>query len=388
MYKKILIIVWIMFIFGCGDNSSNLKNVLDNNHSITFENSNRDINNAQSNSNNHTKQEIGYLIDSPIVNMPYSCGGESKETSNGGKFECSSLPVTFEIGDLKIATVNKIPEDKKLYIQDIVGVNRDNIKDKRVLKLALLIQSLDDDGDISKEIYIKVRELNTPKKFIEDLDIDDVKEILNNSKEIKHIVTEDEVIKHLQNNSYNRENSSSIVTTSNTTENNNHTTTPENYNFQLNNNHSIINQDINNSSQTDSDDHNVTSDNNSTSNNNHTNQDINNSSQTDSDDHNVTSDNNSTSNNNHTNQDTNNSSQTDSSENNVTSDDNSTSDNNNTNQDINNSSQTDNDENNVTSDSNNSNQIVEDIIINGTPKTTTNIFISIFTKSKQRKCKL
>jgi len=141
-------------------------------------------------------REIGYLIDSPVVNMSYECGGKVDKTITGGKFTCPSLPVTFKVGNVTVATVTKIPEDKKVYIQDIIGVDRDNIEDKRVVKLALFIQSLDDDGNISKEIMIKVKELKTSKKSLDDMNINEVKALLSSSG-IEHIVTEDNAKEHL-----------------------------------------------------------------------------------------------------------------------------------------------------------------------------------------------
>lgn len=99
--------------------------------------------------------KVGYLVDSPIVGVTYECGAVKSKTDNSGKFECKALPVTFKIGGWIVGTLNKMTPDKRVYPQDLVGVSRDNLTNPTVVNLTRMLQSLDDDGDISKAIKIR-----------------------------------------------------------------------------------------------------------------------------------------------------------------------------------------------------------------------------------------
>jgi len=125
----------VLFLSACGSGS---ENNINNQPSI----SETEEENAQQNI-------IGYLVDAPVANMNYLCGGAEGVTDNEGKFECPTLPVTFKIDSLVIAKVETLPEDKTVYPQDLVGVPREEISHPEVLKVASFLQSLDSDGDLS-----------------------------------------------------------------------------------------------------------------------------------------------------------------------------------------------------------------------------------------------
>ena len=110
------------------------------------------------------------LIDSPINGVSYSCDGEQGITQNGGQFTCESAPVTFSIGGLTLGTINVFNDDKRVFPQDFSAVGRDNFSDDKTIKLARLLQSFDDDGDISEVIEIPS---TIAAKFNNVLDIDD-----------------------------------------------------------------------------------------------------------------------------------------------------------------------------------------------------------------------
>jgi hypothetical protein len=164
--------LWTIFLFfGCGGNI------------------------VQKSSIEKTKYE-GYVIDSPVVNLTYKCDNKFFKTEEKGFFTCTSLPVTFYVAGIEIGSIYTIATDRQVYIQDIIEKSRSNFTDKEVLKLALLLQSLDDDKNITKEIRIdEAIKLNTTKKFTE-LTIDEIKELLrkNNIKP----VSEKEVENHLR----------------------------------------------------------------------------------------------------------------------------------------------------------------------------------------------
>ncbi len=97
---------------------------------------------------------VGYLVDAPVVNMGYSCGDTRDKTNTQGKFECPSLPITFYVGEFTVAKVNTLPSDHILYPQDLVGKDRSDINDSKVLQMASFLQSLDNDGDLESSIDI------------------------------------------------------------------------------------------------------------------------------------------------------------------------------------------------------------------------------------------
>ncbi len=96
----------------------------------------------------------GYLEDSPIAGVSYSCGDITGTTLSTGEFGCKTAPVTFKIGALTLGTIAAFTADKKVYPQDLVGVARSNFTDTKLIGLTRLLQSLDDDGDITEAITI------------------------------------------------------------------------------------------------------------------------------------------------------------------------------------------------------------------------------------------
>jgi len=96
----------------------------------------------------------GVLIDSPIAGVGYSCGDITGKTTAAGKFSCRVVPVTFKIGKLTLGSINAFTADNKVYPQDLVGVARTNFTDTKLVGLTRFLQSLDDDGNISRTINI------------------------------------------------------------------------------------------------------------------------------------------------------------------------------------------------------------------------------------------
>ncbi len=100
-----------------------------------------------------------YLIDSPINGVDYECGIRKFTThtyeNKEGVALCRHSPVTFKLGSLVLGKIDEIQNNQEIYPQDLVGVSRDNFDDERVVKLSLLLQSLDNDGEINHTIDIK-----------------------------------------------------------------------------------------------------------------------------------------------------------------------------------------------------------------------------------------
>lgn len=78
-------------------------------------------------------------------NLKFTNPGYEGETGEDGSFYYGSGEVKFSVGNVKIGTISKVNEDGKIFIQDIVGVQRDNIENETVLKIAQFLQSLDSD---------------------------------------------------------------------------------------------------------------------------------------------------------------------------------------------------------------------------------------------------
>ena len=162
MKKTIFTVIMAVALTACGGSDSEKKELpVDENHTIVS-----DKNITQE--SNTTSNRVGYLIDSPVVNMRYRCGETTSKTGEGGRFECKVLPVVFMVGNLEIGSIDIIPDDSKVYLQDLLGLDRNDIDNPELLKLASFIQSFDDDGDISKAITIIENILiKSPKSFTE-----------------------------------------------------------------------------------------------------------------------------------------------------------------------------------------------------------------------------
>jgi len=148
---------------------------------------------GDSTDNNRT---TGYFIDSPVKGINYECGEIRGVTDKKGAFSCEKAPVTFKLGEMKIGTLEAFTKDNKMYPQDLLALKRDNFSDKELIKLIRLLQSLDDDEDISKTITI-TKEIAT--SFTSDLNLSkSIFEILAAPAQ-GNLVSEEDAIRHLQN---------------------------------------------------------------------------------------------------------------------------------------------------------------------------------------------
>ena len=140
----------------------------------------------------------GYLIDSALQGVSYICDGNEALTDVRGMFECMEMPVTFKVGQITLGTINSLNTDKKVYLQDLLGLDRDNYSDEELKLLARFIQSLDDDGDISTKITITkdIRQKMSSVKEFNHMNKDEVQTLLN--KVGKEFVSEESAIAHLE----------------------------------------------------------------------------------------------------------------------------------------------------------------------------------------------
>ncbi len=101
-----------------------------------------------------TESKIGYIIDSPIYGLNYECGDKEGLTEKDGKFSCDSFPVIFKVGDYTIGKISSITSDSKIFPQDLLGLDRSNVENPKLIELTQFLQALDDDQNITTAITI------------------------------------------------------------------------------------------------------------------------------------------------------------------------------------------------------------------------------------------
>ena len=124
-----------------------------------------------------------YFIDSPTNGIDYKCGerqGVTKTVSKKhGVLTCIYSPITLSLGSLRLGTIDNFTDDQKIYPQDLVPSFNGDFNNLEVLKIAILLQSLDDK---SSSDYINIPQETKDKitlTSLENLTIDEL------SQEIK-----------------------------------------------------------------------------------------------------------------------------------------------------------------------------------------------------------
>ncbi len=97
----------------------------------------------------------GKFVDNVVGGVSYVCGTVSGTTASDGTFgTCPADSIaTFSIGGLTLGS-SAATEDGIFFLTDIVGVARDDISNDEVLKIAVLLQSMDSDGDPTNGITV------------------------------------------------------------------------------------------------------------------------------------------------------------------------------------------------------------------------------------------
>jgi len=86
----------------------------------------------------------------------YQCKDGSKGVTDiNGTFKCQELPATFKIGELELGSIKEIAKDGYVVMQDLAGVDRNDTNNTKVLEIAQLLQSIDDDNNPSNGIHIR-----------------------------------------------------------------------------------------------------------------------------------------------------------------------------------------------------------------------------------------
>ncbi len=123
--------------------------------------------------------KTAYFIDSAVKGLTYITESKTGNniTGDGGTFEYSSNDetITFKVGNITLGTMNisNLNSDKRIFVQDLVGVDRTDTSNTIVLGVAKLLQTLDSDPT-TDEIEILAQDSNKFNDYsgsIEDIDV-------------------------------------------------------------------------------------------------------------------------------------------------------------------------------------------------------------------------
>ena len=81
-----------------------------------------------------TTQTLSF-IDDKVSGVKYVNGTNSGFTDANGQFPYTSGTVEFYLGDIKLGSLSSIPTDKNVFIQDILGIDRTDTSNAKVLKI-------------------------------------------------------------------------------------------------------------------------------------------------------------------------------------------------------------------------------------------------------------
>ena len=142
-----------------------------------------------------TDLKTGYLVDAPVEGVAYTCSKIEGFTTNKGEFSCVDAPVEFSIGSYNLGKLDDFTSDGIVYPQDLIeGLNRTDIDDRKVINMIQLLQSLDDDGDISEIIKIDENVANKFEQFGESINSLSLDELVNLAD--KNMVDKEGAIDH------------------------------------------------------------------------------------------------------------------------------------------------------------------------------------------------
>lgn len=101
------------------------------------------------------------FVDNYVEGLIYINGSTTGYTDSNGEFSYRDGEISFYLGNMLLGTIDSanIPSDSKLFVQDLVGVDRNETSNAAVLKMATLLQTLDADPSTETiEINATVRD--------------------------------------------------------------------------------------------------------------------------------------------------------------------------------------------------------------------------------------
>ena len=136
---------------------------------------------------NTQTDKTGLLIDAyGVQGLNVDCDTQKVVTDKDGLFTCSSTPLNIYLGSFKVGTVLKVPKDRIIYTQDVLNVPRAATTHPDVTKLSMILQSLDEDADLSNGIELNQKSIdlldNELANFtsIHQLTLNDTNQIIDN----------------------------------------------------------------------------------------------------------------------------------------------------------------------------------------------------------------
>lgn len=149
--------------------------------------------------------KTAYLIDSAVEGVDYFCGTIIGVTDINGKFTYDTVKcpdgIEFKLGSLSLGTIipSAINNDTYLTIQELVGTTRSNVADGNTTKLAVLLQSLDDDNNPNNGILITqtIKNAITLTGNIKDKTISEINTTITNPSINKSLIDSNLAKEHL-----------------------------------------------------------------------------------------------------------------------------------------------------------------------------------------------
>jgi len=92
-----------------------------------------------------TNASTAQFIDGYVQGLYYVNGSRTGYTNADGEFNYTDGNISFYLGNLLLGTIEaaNVPSDNKVFVQDLLGVDRNETSNANVLKMARLLQTLD-----------------------------------------------------------------------------------------------------------------------------------------------------------------------------------------------------------------------------------------------------
>lgn len=147
LISTIFIILSILFL---SRGSCNQTHSLDNNQSDTIQ---------------------GVVYDDVVVGLGYQTKDFNSTTDENGTFNYKSGDVKFYLNRLFIGKIDSMPEDRKVFLSDLLNLKRGDYNSTKLVKLAVLLQSLDKTPLNDNKIVLNPNQLtnlfNTPNQTLD-----------------------------------------------------------------------------------------------------------------------------------------------------------------------------------------------------------------------------
>ena len=153
---------------------------------------------------NGISNKTGYLIDSAINGVEYTCGDISGITGENGEFTYNNnCKVTFKLGGIVLGNIDgsSINDDNSVLPADLLGLERENTSDIKIINLIQFLQSIDDDDNPDNNIVISKKTIQAFKDCTLDFrtqsnHLEEIKEVIVLIN--KKLVTKENALKHYE----------------------------------------------------------------------------------------------------------------------------------------------------------------------------------------------